>query len=149
MNQMNQIKLQHIMQLLMLRWDLFRISSKHIRYIYSYKHLKSASVQQICDTYVPYRIFFVVLLPSPGQVFFNTQPKLYNSIDNFAGHKLTKQHASLGLLPFRWCKINDAIRRAFWYYSKLEPNLIWIPERPPPPQKKNSQHTKSVMTFFR
>lgn len=75
------------MQLLMLRWDLFRISSKHIRY--SYKHLKSASVQQICDTYVPYRIFFVVLLPSPGQVFFNTQPKFYN----FAGHKLTKQHA--------------------------------------------------------
>lgn len=71
------------MQLLMLRWDLFRISSKHIRY--SYKHLKSASVQQICDTYVPYRIFFVVLLPSPGQVFFNTQPKFYNSID--------KQHA--------------------------------------------------------
>lgn len=79
----------------MLRWDLFRISSKHIRYIYSYKHLKSASVQQICDTYVPYRIFFVVLLPSPGHVFFNTQPKLYNLIDNFAdaGHKLTKQHA--------------------------------------------------------
>lgn len=73
--------------MLMIRWDLFRISSKHIRYIYSYKHLKSASVQQICDTYVPYRIFFVVLLPSPGQVFFNTQPKLYNSIE------LTKQHA--------------------------------------------------------
>lgn len=82
-----------IIQLLMIRWDLFRISSKHIRYIYSYKHLKSAPVQQICDTYVPYRIFFVVLLPPPGQVFFNTQPKLYNSIDNFAGHKLTKQHA--------------------------------------------------------
>lgn len=52
--------------------DLFRISSKQLGI---YKHLNSAPMQQICDTYVPFRIFFVVVLSSPGQLFLKRQPK--------------------------------------------------------------------------